>query len=163
MSRVTRTYDYEARLPDPAAMLSVSGLDYLQGVLRGDYPAAPVAATLGFTLAELAHGRAVFEGTPERFTYNPLGSVHGGWAATILDSAMGCAVHTTLPAGKGYTTVDLSISLIRPITERTRKLRCEATIIHTGGSVAMAQGRIVDETGTLYATGTTTCMVLTPR
>jgi uncharacterized protein (TIGR00369 family) len=159
----TRTYDYESRLPDPVTMLKLSGLDYLLGVLRGDQPAAPIAATLGFAPTEFAHGRAVFEGSPDRYTYNPLGIVHGGWAATILDSAMGCAVHTTLPPGKGYTTVDLSVSLVRAITERVGKLRCEATIIHAGGSVATAQGRLIDEAGTLYAHGTSTCLVLTPR
>jgi len=97
------------------------------------------------------------------FTYNPLGTVHGGWAATILDSALGCAVHTTLPAGKGYTTVDLSLSMVRAITARVARLRCEATIVHSGGSIATAEGRITDEKGTLYAHGRTTCLVLTPR
>lgn len=158
-----RTYDYEGALPDPAAMLKVSGLEYLQGVLRGDYPAAPIASTLGFWPSEFSHGRAVFVGAPERFTYNPLGTVHGGWAATLLDSAMGCAVQTTLPAGKAYTTVDLSISLVRAITERAKKLVCEAKIVHAGGSIATAEGRVTDESGTLYATGTTTCLLLTPR
>ncbi len=152
----TRTYDYEARLPDPATMMSMTGLDYLQAVLRGDMPAAPIAYTLNFWPAEFAYGRAVFEGDPQRHSYNPLGSVHGGWAATILDSALGCAVHTTLP-------VDLSITLVRAITERVKRLRCEATIVHAGGSVATAQARVTDEAGTLFATGTTTCLVLTPR
>lgn len=160
---ITRTYDYEGRLPDPASMMKVSGLEYLEGVLRGDFPAAPIASTLGFWPSEVSYGRAVFVGAPERYAYNPLGSVHGGWAATILDSAMGCAVHTTLPAGKGYTTVDLSVTLVRAITERAKKLVCEAKIIHAGGSVATAEGRITDEAGTLYATGTTTCLILTPR
>jgi uncharacterized protein (TIGR00369 family) len=159
----TRTYTFETRLPDPSQMMSMSGLDYLRGILAGDFPAAPISATLNFFPAEFEQGRAVFEGTPERFTYNPLGSVHGGWAATILDSAMGCAVHTTLPAGKGYTTVDLNISLVRAITERAGKLRCEASVIHQGGSIVTAQGRVTDSKGTLYAHGHTTCLVLTPR
>jgi len=159
----TRTYDYEGRLPDPATMMSMTGLEYLQALLRGEMPAAPIAYTLNFWPIEFAHGRAVFEGEPERSAYNPLGSVHGGWSATILDSALGCAVHTTLPAGKVYTTVDLSVSLVRSITERVKRVRCEATVIHAGGSIATAQGRIVDEAGTLYAHGTTTCAILTPR
>lgn len=163
MTTETRTYSYEARQPDVATMMSMAGLDYLRGILSGEFPAAPIAATLGFAPKEFEHGRAVFEGTPERFTYNPLGSVHGGWAATILDSAMGCAVHTTLPAGKGYTTVDLDVKLVRAITSRVGKLRCAAKIVHSGGSVATAQGRVTDEAGTLYAHGTTTCLVLTPR
>jgi uncharacterized protein (TIGR00369 family) len=144
-------------------MMSMTGLEYLTAVLRGEMPAAPIAQTLGFRPAEFAFGRAVFEGSPQRFAYNPLGSVHGGWMATLLDSAMGCAVHSTLPAGRGYTTVDLSITLTRAITERIPLIRCEGTVLHTGGSVATAQGRIVDEAGTLYATGTTTCLILSPR
>jgi uncharacterized protein (TIGR00369 family) len=159
----TRTYQFEARLPDPARMMAVTGLEYLTGILRGDFPAAPIAATLNFAPTEFEHGRAVFEGSPERYTYNPLGTVHGGWAATILDSAMGCAVHTTLPAGKGYTTVDLNVSLVRAITDRVKNLRCEAKVIHAGGSIVTAEGRVTDETGTLYAHGHTTCLVLTPR
>ncbi|MBV8756115.1 MAG: PaaI family thioesterase [Deltaproteobacteria bacterium] len=159
----TRTYEYEARTPDLAHMRSLSGLEYLAGILRGDFPAAPIAATLNFAPVEFAHGTAAFEGTPERFTYNPLGTVHGGWAATILDSAMGCAVHTTLPAGKGYTTVDLHISLVRALSERTGRVRCEAKVLHTGSSIVTAEGRIIDAAGTLYATGTTTCVVLGAR
>jgi uncharacterized protein (TIGR00369 family) len=162
-SRITRTYDYEGRSTDVARMLSMPGLDYLRGILTGEYPAAPIAATLGFHLVEVDVGRAVFEGTPERYAYNPLGGVHGGWAATLLDSALGCAVHTTLPAGKGYTTVDLSVSLVRGITDRTRLIRCEAAIIHTGGTIATAGARLVDAGGQLYAHGTATCLILSPR
>jgi uncharacterized protein (TIGR00369 family) len=159
----SRTYDFEGRLPDPATMMSMTGLDYLQAVLRGDMPAAPIAATLNFWPSEFEHGRAVFVGEPQRFLYNPLGGVHGGWAATLLDSALGCAVHSTLPAGKGYTTVDLSVSMVRGISDRVKRVRCEATIVHAGGSVATAQGRVTDEAGTLYAHGTATCLILTPR
>lgn len=159
----TRTYDYESRPFDPAVARGVSGLDYLRGILTGDYPAAPIAATLGFTIAEVDHGRAVFTGAPERFVYNPNGTVHGGWAATLLDSAMGCAVHSTLPAGKAYTTVDLSVSLVRAMTDRTGTIRSEAKVIHVGSSLITAEGRIVGADGTLYAHGTTSCLVLTPR
>ena len=161
--KIARSYEYEARTPDLAQMLSMPGLDYLRGILRGEYPAAPIAATLDFDLAEVDHGRAVFEGTPQRFAYNPLGSIHGGWVATLLDSALGCAVHTTLPAGKYYTTVDLSISLVRPLTERTQRVRCEATIIHAGRSIATAEGRLLDDRGALCAHGTTTCLIMSPR
>ena len=159
----TRTYNYEARTPDLAHMRSLSGLDYLAGILRGDHPAAPIAATLNFQPVEFGPGTAAFEGQPEPFVYNPLGSVHGGWAATLLDSAMGCAVHTTLPAGRGYTTVDLNISLVRALSARTGLVRCEASVLHTGSSIVTAHGRITDAAGTLYATGTTTCLVLGPR
>ena len=159
----TRTYEYESREFDPAVARSLSGMDYLRGILRGDFPAAPIAATLGFLPTEFEPGRAVFEGTPQKFVYNPIGVVHGGWAATLLDSAMGCAVHTTLPAGKAYTTVDLSVTLVRAITDHSGPIRCEARVVHSGGSVATAEARVVDAKGTLYATGTTTCLILTPR
>lgn len=161
--KIARSYEYEGRTPDLAQMLSMPGLDYLRGILRGEYPAAPIAATLDFDLAEVDHGRAVFEGTPQRFAYNPLGGIHGGWVATLLDSALGCAVHSTLPAGKYYTTVDLSISLVRPLTERTQRVRCEAKIIHAGGSIATAEGRLLDDRGALCAHGTTTCLIMSPR
>ena len=116
---LSRTYDFEARLPELATMMSMSGFDYLSAVLRGEQPGAAIAHTLNFTLAEVAHGRAVFEGEPARFLYNPLASVHGGWAATLLDSAMGCAVHTVLPTGVGYTTLEIKVNIIKA-SARTR-------------------------------------------
>lgn len=161
--KVARSYEYEARTPDFSLMLSMPGLDYLRGILRGDYPAAPISATLDFYPVEVDHGHAVFEGVPQRFAYNPLGGVHGGWAATILDSALGCAVHTTLPAGKYYTTVDLSLSLVRAISDKTKRVRCEATIVHAGSSVATAEAKLVDDRGQLCAHGTATCLVMSPR
>ena len=160
---VTRTYDYDARPFDAARALALSGLDYLRGILSGDFPAPPIAATLGFTIVEIAPGLAVFEGTPGRFAYNPIGAVHGGWAATLLDSAMGCAVHTTLPAGKAYTTVDLALHYVRAITERAGRLRCEGKVLHGGSSIATAEARLVGADGALYAHGTTTCLVMSPR
>ena len=162
-TKLARSYEYESRTPDVSLMLSMPGLDYLRGILRGDHPAAPISATLGFYPTEFDHGRAVFKGIPSRFAYNPLGSVHGGWAATILDSALGCAVHTTLPAGKYYTTVDLSISLVRAITETTKGVFCEAKVIHAGGTVATAEAKLVDDRGQLCAHGTTTCLIMSPR
>jgi uncharacterized protein (TIGR00369 family) len=159
----TRTYDYDTRPFDPATALAIPGIDYMRGIIRGDFPAPPITATLGFTIVEVDSGHAIFEGTPGRFVYNPIGSVHGGYAATLLDSAMGCAVHTTLPAGKAYTTVDLAVSYVRAITEKSGTLRAEAKVIHTGSSIVTAEGRVVGADGTLYAHGTTTCLVLTPR
>lgn len=159
----TRTYDYEGRAFDPAVARTMPGLDYMRGVIAGDFPNAPIAATLGFAAIEVDHGRAVFAGTPERYVYNPIGVVHGGWAATLLDSAMGCAVHTTLPAGKAYTTVDLSVSMVRALTDRSGRIRCEARIVHAGSTIVTAEGRVTGEDGTLYAHGSSTCLVLAPR
>ncbi len=161
--KLARSYEYEARMPDVSVMLSMPGLDYLRGILRGDHPAAPIAATLNFFPTEFDHGHAVFEGIPERFAYNPLGNVHGGWAATILDSALGCAVHSALPMGKYYTTVDLAISLVRGITARTKRVRCEANVVHAGSSIATAEARLVDDRGQLCAHGSTTCLIMSPR
>ena len=160
---ISRTYQYDGRPADPAGMLGMSGLEFLQAILRGDAPAAPIAATLGFAPVSFERGRAVFEGRPERYALNPYGGVHGGWHASILDAALGCAIQTLLPAGKAYTTLDLSISFVRGLTERTGLVRCEAEALHVGGTVATARGRIVDASGTLYAHGTATCLVLTPR
>jgi uncharacterized protein (TIGR00369 family) len=161
--RASRTYEYEGRATDVKHMTSMSGLDFMRGIITGETPAAPMAGTLGFRPIEFELGKAVFVGTPERFTYNPLGIVHGGWAATLLDSAMGCAVHTALPAGKSYTTVELSVNYVRGMTDRTGQVRCEAQVIHMGGSLATAEGRVLGADGTLYAHGKTTCLILTPR
>jgi uncharacterized protein (TIGR00369 family) len=158
-----RTYEYDTRPFDPGVARAVSGLDYLRGILSGDYPGAPIASTLGFAPTAFDRGFALFEGTPERAFYNPIGVVHGGWAATLLDSAMGCAVQTMLPAGKAYTTVDLSVSFVRALTETTGRVRCEARIVHTGGTIATAEARVLDANGTLYAHGTSTCLVLSPK
>ena len=107
----------------------------------------------------MREGRAVFECTPSEYHYNPIGVVHGGLAATLLDSALGCAVHSTLAAGAGYSTVELHVNLVRPITMQTGRMRCEAEIVHVGRSMATAQGRLTDAAGKLYAHGTTTCMI----
>jgi uncharacterized protein (TIGR00369 family) len=161
--KLARSYEYEARTPDVSLMLSMPGLDYLRGIFSGAHPGAPISATLNIYPVEVEFGRAVFEGIPERFAYNPLGSVHGGWAATILDSALGCAVHSTLPAGKYYTTVDLSISLVRALSEKTKRVRCEGKVVHAGSSVATAEAKLVDDRGQLCAHGTATCLVMSPR
>jgi uncharacterized protein (TIGR00369 family) len=140
----------------------MSGMDYLQAALRGEFPIAPMAQLMNMRLTEVEEGRAVFTAEPGEYHYNPIGSVHGGFAATLLDSAMGCAVHSTLPAGAGYTTVELHINLLRPITTQTGIVRCEGKVIHAGRRIATAEARLTDETGKIYAHGTTTCVVFTP-
>ena len=118
---------------------------------------------MGFMVTEFEKGRAVFEGEPGRFVYNSIGSVHGGWYPTILYSARRCAIHTALPAEKIYTTVDLNITFLRPLTEQSGSVQRDGKVIHFGGSIATAEGRITGKDGTLYATGITTCLVMTPR
>ena len=143
----------------PEQIAGKSGLEIMQALLRGELPAPPITDTLDFTLIEVDHGRAVFQGRPLERHYNPLGTVHGGWFATLLDSAVGCAVHTALPAGKSYTTLELKVNMLRALTRKVGLVRAEGRIIHVGGQVATAEARLVDAAGKLYAHATTTCLV----
>src|SRR5919202_1328636 len=137
----------------------MSGLDFQRSIARGELPAAPMADLMGFGLSEVEEGRVVFEAMPAEYHYNPIGAVHGGFACALVDSAMGCAVHTMLPAGVGYTTLEIKTNLLRPITVETGRLLCEGKAIHVGGRIAIAEARLTDESGKLYAHATTTCMV----
>ena len=138
---------------------SRSGLEMMQAMLAGTVPYASIGQTLDFLLIEVAHGRAVFQGTPGPGHLNPMGSVHGGWYATLLDSALGCCVHSALPAGKGYTTLELKVNLIRAIRPETVRVRAIGQVIHVGGQTATADARLVGPDGKLYAHGSTTCLV----
>jgi uncharacterized protein (TIGR00369 family) len=141
----------------------MSGLEFMRAVLEGKLPAPPIAATMDFTGAEADEGRVVFVGEPGEFLYNPIGVVHGGYAMTLLDSAMGCAIQTTLPQGEGYTSLETSVNFVRPITKETGPVRCEGKVLHRGGRIATAEGRLVAEkTGKLLAHGTTTCLIFRP-
>jgi uncharacterized protein (TIGR00369 family) len=130
--------------------------------VSGELPPPPFASLLNFDLVEVSEGHAAFAVNPAEYHYNPIGVVHGGLAATLLDSAMGCAVHSMLPAGAGYTTLEIKVNFIRAMTAETGRLRCEANVVHSGARTATAEGRIVDEAGKLYAHGTTTCLILRP-
>ena len=140
--------------------LQLSGMDYIQAIFAGELPAPPISTLMGFRGVEAEPGRAVFEMEPGPQHYNPIGSVHGGIALTLLDSAMGCAVHTTLEAGVGYTTIEVKTNFVRAITADTGLIRCEGTVIHKGSRVATAEGRLTDAAGKLLAHGTTTCLIL---
>ena len=140
-------------------MRNRSGLEFLRDIASGILPVPPIGKTLNFFLMAVEEGRAVFQGTPTFDFYNPIGSVHGGWAATLLDSCMGCAVQTTLKQGFGYTTVELKLNLVRPLTEKTGPLRAEGKVIHPGRQVATSEGRLNGPDGKLYAHGTTTCVI----
>jgi uncharacterized protein (TIGR00369 family) len=142
---------------------TMTGLEYLRAIERGDIPPPPIAKLLGFRLKRVDLGQAVFELEPGEHHYNPIGMVHGGVASTVLDSAMGCAVHSTLPAGTGYSTIELKINFIRPLSSKTGKVLCEARVIHTGGRIATAEGKLVDKDSKLYAHATTTCIIFDPR
>lgn len=145
--------------PPTKPVRGLSGMEVLAAIFAGELPAPPMGETLDFVPIRMEPGIAVFQGRPQRRHYNPLGTVHGGWFAALLDSAVGCAVHTTLPAGKGYTTLELKISLIRPLTDRVPLVRAEGKVIHVGRQVGTAEGRIVDPDGKLYAHATTTCLI----
>jgi uncharacterized protein (TIGR00369 family) len=157
----TRVVTWTAPYVDPIEISHLSGLDYLHRLLQSDH-IPPIGATLDFRPVRFAHGLAVFEGTPAEFHYNPIGVVHGGFAATLLDSALGCAVHTTLQAGMAYTTVELKINYVRPLLMSTGTVTCEGKTIHVGGHIATAEARLTDSAGKLYAHGTTTCLIFRP-
>lgn len=137
----------------------MSGLEYLRALSQGELPSPPMAELVGFDISEIEEGRVVFECTPAEYHYNPIGAVHGGLACTLFDSAMGCAVHTLLPAGVGYTTVELKVNFLRPITLKTGRLLCEGTTIHVGSRIATAEARLLDTSDKLYGHATTTCMI----
>jgi uncharacterized protein (TIGR00369 family) len=161
VSTRSRTYGWEDPIALRDAGAGLSGLEYLKAVFERRLPPPPIAATLDFTGAEVEEGRAIFVGQPAEFLYNPIGAVHGGFAMTILDSAMGCAIHSTLAAGEGYTSLETSVNFVRPITLETGRMRCEGKVLHRGGRVATAEGRLIAEsTGKLLAHGTTTCLVM---
>ena len=147
--------------PQEAAVLG--GLQLMQAMMRGELPYAHIAHTLDFLLIEIGPGRAVFQGTPGEAHLNPLGTVHGGWYATLLDSALGCAVHTMMPCGRAYTTAELSVRLVRALTPRVARVRAIGEVVHCGRQMATAEARLVDAEGKLYAHASTTCLVFDSR
>ena len=156
---MTRSCEYE-RVQPALFVGAASGLETLQRALEGKLPAPPMNATLGFSLVEVAEGRAAFEGAPAEWQYNQLATVHGGWLSALLDSALGYAVQSVLPAGRGFTTLDLHVRFVRAVTEAVSRLRTEAHVTHAGNRTVTAEGRIVGPEGKVYATGTTSCLVL---
>ncbi len=143
----------------PDVIKELGGLAFLKDIVDGRLPQAPFCQTLGFHLIEVEEGRAVFEGLPEFRHYNPISTVHGGFTATLLNSALGCAVFSTLAKGEAWTTLELKINYVRPITKDTGPVRAEGRIIHRGKTVATSQGDLKDLSGKLYAHATTTCMI----
>ena len=156
----TVTISWEDPRPLAEAGRRMSGFEFLQKIVAGELPPPPLASLMDFQIVELAEGRAVFAVNPAEYHYNPIGVVHGGLAATLLDSAMGCAVHSMLPAGTGYTTLELKVNFIRAMTAETGRVRAEGKLIHLGARTATAEGRVIDESGKLYAHATTTCLIL---
>lgn len=143
----------------PSDVLQRSGMEVFEAIFSGELPPPPIGLTLDFVPIHVAPGEAVFQGSPKRRHYNPLGTVHGGWFATLLDSAVGCAIHASLPAGKAFTTLELKVNMVRALTDGVPLVRAEGKVIHVGRQVATAEGRIVGPDGKLYAHATTTCLI----
>jgi len=156
----TRTFTWEDPMVGAAAARTMSGLEYLEAMERGELPLPPIMATMGITGVHAEEGRVVVSLEPQEYHYNPIGVVHGGVASTLCDTATGCAVHSVLPAGTGYTTLELKVNFVRPLTRDTGRILCEGRTIHVGGRVATAEARVVDEAGKLYAHATSTCLVM---
>jgi uncharacterized protein (TIGR00369 family) len=156
----TRIYTWSDPMETVTRFTSQSGLTALREIVEGDKPLAPIMQTMDFKLAEVSKGRAVFTATPAEYHYNPVGVVHGGMAATLLDSALGIAIQSSLPAGTTFTTLEIKVNYLRPMTTTTGPVRAEGTVVHLGRRTAIAEGRITDAVGKLYATASTTCMIL---
>ena len=157
----TRTFSWEDPRALAEAARGLSGIEFLQRVISGELPRPPISALMNFGLAELSEGRVVFTVEPAEYHYNPIGVVHGGLAATLLDSATGCAVQTTLPVGVTYTTLELKTNFVRAITRDTGRVLCEAEVVHRGGTIATAEGRLrAESSGKLLAHGTSTCLII---
>jgi uncharacterized protein (TIGR00369 family) len=144
---------------DRQEVASQSGMQVWTAILSGRLPMPPICESLDFVPVHMDHGIAVYQGTPRLRHYNPLGTVHGGWFCTLLDSAMGCAVHTTLAAGQGYTTLELKVNMVRALTDAVPLVRAEGRVIHVGKQVATAEANLVDAAGKLYGHATCTCLI----
>jgi uncharacterized protein (TIGR00369 family) len=163
-------FEAGASLPPltPEEMLNLDGLGQMQAMQQGRARPPSISKTLDFFLVEVAHGRAVFQGTPGQAHLNPMGSVHGGWYATLLDSALGCSVHCALPAGKAYTTLELKLNLVRALTPQAatppmQRVRAEGRVIHVGAQTATAEAKLLGPDGKLYAHASTTCLIFDIR
>jgi len=156
----SRTIRWHDPVTTARAAAGRTGMEFLRAIVAGEIPPAPIQYTLGFDLVAVDEGVVRFRCLPDESHYNPMNGVHGGIACTLLDSAMGSAVLTTLDETKAYTTVDLTVHLTRPITTRTGPIVAEGRVVHRGGRVATAEGRVTDERGTLLAHATTTCLII---
>ena len=148
-----------AGMARPDQIAGKTGLEQMQAMMAGELPYPHMSDTLDFCLVEATAGHAAFQGTPQLKHYNPMGSVHGGWYATLLDSAVGCAVQTMLPAGRAYTTLQLNVHIVRAASGKSGPLRAIGTVVHCGRQLATAEGKMVGADGKLYAHATTTCLV----
>ena len=160
MTERSRTVTWTDPAELAAAVRELSGPELFAKLIAGELPMPTIGKTVGFRLVEAGEGRAVFEGEWGEHLLNPAGGLHGGWYGLVLDSAMGCAVHSVLPAGTGYTTLEYKVNITRAVTEKTGKLRIEGWVVHQGRRTATAEARVVDAAGKVYAHGSETCLIL---
>jgi uncharacterized protein (TIGR00369 family) len=154
-----RTVEWTDPLEGASLIPTMTGLEYIQSMVEGRISPPPIAALMRFDLVEAGVGRAVFEGRPDESLYNPIGTVHGGLVCTLLDSAVGCAVQTTLPKGQGYTSVEIKVNYLRPVVAQSGTLRCVGTVTKPGSRIAFAEGVVTDEAGRVVATASSTLLV----
>jgi uncharacterized protein (TIGR00369 family) len=157
-----RSYTWEDPMRSAAAAAEVDGLTFIRMLAAGEVPAPPIAHTLDMAVDEVEEGRVVFSFEPAEFHFNPIGSVHGGVYAALLDSACGCAVHTALPAGARYTSLDLTVKFLRALGAGSGRVRCEGRVVHMGGRTALAEARLLDPKDRLVAHATSSCMIFRP-
>lgn len=157
-----RSFEWSDPVETAGFGAGLSGMDFFTAMADGRVPLPPIMQALGFSGFSFEDGRVVFRLTPQEFHYNPIGSVHGGVFATLLDSACGCAVHTKLPAGVFYTSLDLSVKFLRPVSIETGEISAEGTVVHLGRRMALAEARILDAAGKVYATATSSCLIMQP-
>lgn len=160
MTRTEREETPDSKIESRSRM---SGLEYMQKLAAGELPSSGMAQLIGFKLVEVREGYAVLTVEPGERHYNGIGIAHGGLAATLLDSATGCAINTMMPAGRIFTTLEMKVNYVRPIRGEAGEMRCEARVIHAGSRIATAEGRVVGPDGKLYAHGTATCMLFRAR
>ena len=161
---LSRSFSWADPAPAVAAARTMSGLECLRAMLAGDLPNAPMAATLDLALVEAKNGRVVFGGEPGAFMCNPNGTIHGGFAASLIDSATGCAVYSTLEAGYWFTTMNLSVDFLRPLLPTSGGLRCEGRVVHRGRRTAIAEAQVIGGAdGKVYGRGQTNCMIFAPE
>ena len=156
----TRTFSWSDPHINAKAAPTMSGLDFFKAIQRNELPVPPIMELLNSEASLFEEGRVIFTLIPEEYHYNPIGTVHGGIISTLCDSAMGCAVHTTLPVGVGYTSLEIKVNFVRAVTRDTGKIFCEGKVIHVGGRVATAEAQLTDKDGRLYAHATTTCLIM---
>lgn len=164
METITNTRERQYQWEDPMGgarkAMQLSGIDYLKAMYHGEIPPPPIMHTLGMDVKQFEKGEAIFSFQPNEFHYNPIGCVHGGVITTMLDSAMGATLHSLLEQGYGYTTLELKVNFLRTVTTKSPELRAIGKVVHLGKSTALTEASLVDETGKVYAHGTSTCLIM---